>query len=244
MSHPESPFARQKLLIGQDGMDRLFRASVAVFGVGGVGSYVAEALARSGVGRLLLIDSDRVAESNLNRQLIALHSTLGKRKVEAAKERILDINPQARVELFPLFVTPENLGEIPLESCDYVVDAIDTVSAKLALAQRCRELEIPLLSSMGTGNKLDPTRLELADIAETSVCPLARVMRRELKKRGIAHLEVLYSRETPIPPAPGDGGEESPAPGRRATPGSTAFVPSAAGLIIAGRVVRRLAGLE
>lgn len=236
-----APFSRQEILMGPEAMERLARASVAVFGVGGVGSYTVEALARSGVGRLLLIDSDRVAESNLNRQLIALRSTVGRLKVEAARERIADIRPETRVEVFPLFITPENLGEIPLSGCDYVVDAIDTVSAKLALAQRCRDEGIPLLSSMGTGNKLDPCRLELADISETSVCPLARVMRRELRRRGIQHLEVLYSREEPIRPR---GSGEAPPDGRRAVPGSAAFVPSAAGLIIAGRVVRRLAGLE
>jgi len=239
---PENdPFARQRLVMGDAAMERLARARVAVFGVGGVGSYVVEALARSGVGQLLLIDGDEVALTNLNRQVIALHSTLGRPKVEAARDRVLDIAPGAKVECYHTFVTPENLGGIPLEGCGYVVDAIDTVSAKLAIIQRCRELGAPVISSMGTGNKLDPTRLELADISETSVCPLARVMRRELKKRGILHLEVLYSREAPVVPAP--SGEER-APGRRAVPGSTAFVPPAAGLVIAGRVVRRLAGLE
>ena len=236
----EDIFARQRLLMGDAAMERLAQATVAVFGVGGVGSYVVEALARSGVGRLLLVDHDQVSPTNLNRQLIALHSTLGQRKVEAARERIRDINPAALVELYPQFITPENLPGFPLEDCSYVVDAIDTVSAKLALIQRCQELGVPILSSMGTGNKLDPARLELADISQTSVCPLARVMRRELKKRGILHQEVLYSQEPPISPAPAAGGEENP-PGRRAVPGSTAFVPAAAGLIIAGQVVRRLA---
>ncbi len=235
------PFSRQEILLGPEGMKRLAQASVAVFGIGGVGSYVVEALARSGVGRLLLIDSDRISESNLNRQLIALHSTIGQRKVEAARARILDICPEVRVDVFPLFVTPENLETIPLAGCDYVVDAIDSVSAKLALAERCRDQGIPLIASMGTGNKLDPCRLELADISATSVCPLARVMRRELRKRGICHLEVLYSREEPI--RPWATGEEPPQ-GRRAVPGSVAFVPSAAGLMIAGRVIRRLAGVE
>ena len=234
-------FSRQEILLGPEGMKRLAQASVAVFGIGGVGSYVVEALARSGVGRLLLIDSDQISESNLNRQLIALHSTIGQLKVEAARARILDICPEVRVDVFPLFVTPENLETIPLEGCDYVVDAIDSVSAKLALAERCRDQGIPLIASMGTGNKLDPCRLELADISVTSVCPLARVMRRELRKRGICHLEVLYSREEPI--RPWATGEEPPQ-GRRAVPGSVAFVPSAAGLMIAGRVIRRLAGVE
>lgn len=234
----QNPFARQQLLLGQAAMDRLARATVAVFGVGGVGSYVVEALARSGTGHLLLIDNDHVSATNLNRQLIALHSTIGQLKVEAARARVLDINPRLGVDTFPLFVTPENLDQIPLDSCDYVVDAIDTVSAKLALALRCQQLGVPIIASMGTGNKLDPTRLRLADISQTSVCPLARVMRRELKKRGVAHLQVVYSEEPPLPPAPS---EETAPPGRRATPGSTAFVPAAAGLIIAGRVVRDLA---
>ena len=237
----QDQFARQRLLMGDAAMERLARARVAVFGVGGVGSYAVEALARSGVGRLLLIDGDEVSLTNLNRQNIALHSTLGRPKVEAARDRVLDIAPQTEVEAYRTFVTAENLGSIPLETCDYVVDAIDTVSAKLALIQRCRSLQVPIISSMGTGNKLDPTRLVVTDISETSVCPLARVMRKELKRRGILHLEVVYSREEAIVPAP--SGEEPP-PGRRAIPGSTAFVPSAAGLIIAGRVVRRLAGLE
>lgn len=234
-------FARQRLLLGDAAMERLALARVAVFGIGGVGSYAAEALARSGVGHLLLIDGDEVSLTNLNRQLIALHSTLGRPKVEAARERLLDIAPGAEVEAYHTFVTAGDIQTLPLAGCDYVVDAIDTVSVKIALAQRCRELGIPLISSMGTGNKLDPTRLELSDISETSVCPLARVMRKELKKRGILHLEVVYSREEAIAPAP--SGEEPP-PGRRAVPGSTAFVPAAAGLIIAGRVVRRLAGME
>ena len=232
---------RQRRLLGEEAMERLAGASVAVFGLGGVGSYAAEALVRSGVGRILFIDGDRLSLSNLNRQLLALHSTLGRLKAEAALERALDISPTLRGEAYPLFVTPENLNEIPLSGCNYVVDAIDTVSTKIALAVRCRELGVPLISSMGTGNKLDPARLELADLSETTVCPLARVMRRELRKRGILHLEVVYSREEPLSPAP-EGGEA--VPGRRALPGSTAFVPAAAGLMLAGRVVRRLAGLE
>lgn len=238
----ENQWARQQLLLGEGAMKKLAEASVAVFGLGGVGSYAAEALVRSGVGRVLFVDGDRVSLTNLNRQLIALHSTLGRLKAEVSLERAMDINPSLRGEVYPLFVTPENLDEIPLGSCDYVVDAIDTVSTKIALALKCRELGIPLISSMGTGNKLDPSRLQLADLSETSVCPLARVMRRELKKRGILHLEVLYSREEPLAPVSSSGcGEQTP-PGRRALPGSTAFVPSVAGLMIAGRVVRRLAG--
>lgn len=239
----ENQWARQQLLLGENATKKLAEASVAVFGLGGVGSYACEALVRSGVGRILFVDGDRVSLTNLNRQLIALHSTLGRLKAEVSFERSMDINPSLRGEVYPLFVTPDNLNEIPLASCDYVVDAIDTVSTKIALAVKCRELGVPLISSMGTGNKLDPSRLQLADLAETSVCPLARVMRRELKKRGILHLDVLYSQEEPLTPLPSFGcGEETP-PGRRAIPGSTAFVPSVAGLMIAGQVVRRLAGL-
>lgn len=237
----QDQFARQRLLLGDTAMERLTRAKVAVFGIGGVGSYVVEALARSGVGHLLLVDGDEVSLTNLNRQLIALHSTLGRPKVEVARDRVLDIAPQAEVEVCHTFVTAKDLESIPLAGCNYVVDAIDTVSVKIALAQRCQGLQLPLISCMGTGNKLDPARLVVTDISETSVCPLARVMRRELKKRGITRLEVVYSPEEVIVPAP--SGEEPP-PGRRAVPGSTAFVPAAAGLIIAGRVVRRLAGLE
>ena len=242
-SRPEGPgpFARQRLVMGEEAMDRLARARVAVFGIGGVGSYVVEALARSGIKQLLLVDGDEVALTNLNRQLIALHSTVGRPKVEVARERVLDISPDARVEIYPVFVTPENLPNIPLEGFDYIVDAIDTVSTKLALAQRCRQLGVPLLSCMGTGNKLDPARLELADITETSVCPLARVMRKELKRRGVRRLKVVYSQEPPRNPEGALYQESLEGEIRRQLPGSAAFVPAAAGLILAGEAVKDLA---
>lgn len=239
-----NPFSRTQLLLGAGGMERLRRSHVAVFGIGGVGSYVAEALARSGVGRLSLFDSDTVSLTNLNRQLIALHSTVGQPKVEVMARRILDINPNAQVIPHQVFYTAENAGSYDLSAYDYIVDAIDTVSSKLLLIQRALEAKTPILCSMGTGNKLDPTRLELCDLAQTTVCPLARVMRRELRRRGITHLPVLYSTEeprTPIPPA-GEPGEPLPQ-GKRQIPASCAFVPSAAGLILAGKVVRDLAGV-
>ena len=223
------------MLIG-DGVEKLSAATVAVFGVGGVGSYVVEALARAGVGGLILVDHDRVAPSNINRQIIALHSTVGQYKTQAAKARILDINPNARVVTHEVFYGPETEAELPLDGCDYIVDAIDTVSAKLLLAEQAQKKRIPIISSMGTGNKLDPTRFEIADIMDTSVCPLARVMRHELKKRGIDRLKVVYSREEPIHPLC----EEEPQPGKRTPPGSISFVPSAAGLILAGEVIRDL----
>ena len=234
----ESPFARTERLLGQTAMERLAASRVAVFGVGGVGGYVVEALARSGVGALDLIDPDIICTSNLNRQIIALHSTLGRSKVDVAAERVLDINPQAAVRTRKLFYTPQTAAEFNFAEYDYVVDAIDTVSGKLSLAEEALAAGIPIISSMGAGNKLDPTAFEVADIAKTSVCPLARVMRRELKKRGILHLKVVYSKEPPISPACADeGGEGHP---RRSVPGSTAFVPSAAGLILAGEVIRDL----
>lgn len=221
----EGPFSRTELLIGRENMERLKRARVAVFGIGGVGGHTAEALARSGIGSLDLIDSDRVCLSNLNRQIFATHKTLGRYKVEAARERILEINPQAEVHIYPVFYLPETAGQFDFTRYDYVVDAIDTVSGKLALAEAARDARAPLISSMGAGNKMDATAFQVADISETSVCPLARVMRRELKKRGIQHLKVVYSREEPR---------------RRQTLGSNAFVPSVAGLIIAGEVVKDL----
>ena len=232
--------ARTALLLGQEGVDRLAAASVAVFGLGGVGSYAAEALARAGVGRLILVDGDVVEETNLNRQLVALHSTLGRSKAEVAAQRVLDIAPGCRAEAHAMFYLPEQ-GQGLIDGCDYVADCIDMVSAKLALAEECRDKGIPLISAMGCGNKLDPTRFLVADIQETKVCPLCRVMRRELKKRGIGSLTVVYSEEPPRGPL-----EElaTPAPGRRAVPGSISFVPSAAGLILAGEIIRRLGGVD
>lgn len=253
----QDQFSRTRLLLGAEAMEKLARARVAVFGLGGVGSWAAEALARSGVGQLDLIDHDRVCLTNLNRQLIATHDTLGQYKVDAAEERILRINPRAVVRRHRLFFTPATADQLDFTQFDYVVDAIDTVTGKLELVLRCRAAGTPIISSMGTGNKLDPTALEVGDVFETSVCPLARIMRKELKKRGVERLKVVWSREPPIPCPEPDAAEEDEAPAeeaagelcptgpepparRRATPGSTAFVPPAAGLIIAAEIVREL----
>ena len=226
--------ARTALLLGQEGVDRLAAASVAVFGLGGVGSYAAEALARAGVGRLILVDGDVVEETNLNRQLVALHSTLGRSKAEVAAQRVLDIAPGCRAEAHAMFYLPEQ-GQGLIDGCDYVADCIDMVSAKLALAEECRDKGIPLISAMGCGNRLDPTRFRVTDIYETSGCPLCRVMRRELRRREIPALKVVYSDAPARTPAvsPGEG---------RPSPGSLSFVPGAAGLILAGEIVRFLAG--
>lgn len=229
-------FSRTELLLGSENMDRLKKARVAVFGVGGVGGYVVEALARSGVGSLDLIDQDTVNLTNINRQIIALHSTVGRYKVDVAKERILDINPDAVVRTYRIFYLPETAEQFDFTEYDYVVDAIDTVTGKLMLAEQANASDTPLISSMGAGNKLDAAAFQVADIYETSVCPLAKVMRRELKKRGIPKLKVVYSREQPINCAVNDSEE----PGRRSIPGSVAFVPSVTGLIIAGEVIRDL----
>lgn len=223
-------FCRLERLVGSKALGKLRRSHVAVFGVGGVGGYAVEALARSGIGALTLVDSDEVALSDINRQIIALTSSVGRAKVEVAAERVRNINPDCRVVARKLFYLPETAEEFLLGEYDYIVDAVDTVTAKVELAVRASECGAPLISCMGTGNKLDPTQLAIADIYSTSVCPLARVMRRELRKRGVEHLKVLYSREQPRAPI----GEDS------RTPASTAFVPSAAGLIIASEVVRDL----
>lgn len=240
-------FSRTELLLGQEAMDRLARARVAVFGVGGVGGYVCEALARSGVGALDLIDNDKVCLSNLNRQIIATHQTIGRYKTEVMRERLLDINPHARVHTYQCFFLPENADQFPFEEYDYVVDAVDTVTAKIELVLRAQEKSVPVISSMGAGNKLDASAFRVADLYETKVCPLAKVMRRELKKRNVEHLKVVYSEEEPLKPAVCDAEngdlheEDRGSVGRRAIPGSVAFVPSVAGLIIAGEVVRDLA---
>lgn len=233
-------FARTELLIGKENLRRLNDARVAVFGVGGVGGYVVEALARSGVGTLDLIDNDTVCLSNLNRQIIAVHSTLGQYKVDAAKDRILDINPHATVHCFRTFYLPETADQFDFTRYDYVVDAIDTVTGKLNLVVQAQEAGTPIISSMGAGNKMDPTAFEVADIYETSVCPLAKVMRRELKKRNISHLKVVYSREKAMTPLNIEGEETREKSARRQAPGSNAFVPSVAGLIIAGEVIKDL----
>lgn len=232
-------FVRTEMLLGTKALERLQRASVAVFGLGGVGGYTVEALARSGIGRLDLIDSDTISLSNLNRQILATRSTVGMRKVDAARERILDINPGCVVNTYAVFYTPETAGQFDFSVYDYIVDAIDTVTGKLALAEQASRTGTPIISCMGTGNKLDAGAFEVADISKTSMCPLARVMRRELGKRGIRHLKVVYSKEEALSPTGWE--EEAAALGKRQIPGSVAFVPGAAGLLLAGEVVRHIA---
>lgn len=234
-------FTRTTLLLGEEGLARLQSAHVIVFGIGGVGGFTAEALARAGIGALTLVDADTVAPSNLNRQIIALRSTLGRPKAEVMGERVLDINPSCRVTVRQVFCTPENSEELLAGNPDYIVDAIDTVSSKLDLVQKAGELGIPIISCMGAGNKLDPTRFEVADLFETSVCPLCRVMRRELSKRGVPSLKVVYSKEPPIRPKAASSQESPSLFHKRQTPGSVSFVPSVAGLILAGEVVKDLA---
>lgn len=244
-------FSRSELLLGKNAMDLLRRSRVAVFGIGGVGSFTVEALARAGVGHFLLVDDDLVCLTNLNRQLIALHSTLGRSKVEVMAERVRDINPQAEVETRKAFYLPANADTFDLSRCDYIVDAVDTVSAKVELVARAAQAGTALISCMGAGNKLDATRFEVADIADTSVCPLCKVMRKELKRRGLTALKVVYSKELPIAPVETDAlscrthcvcPKDSPrtCTVRRRIPGSVSFVPSVAGLILAGEVVRAL----
>lgn len=233
-------FVRTQMLLGTEGMERLQRAHVAVFGIGGVGGYVAEALARSGIGQLTLIDNDRVSESNLNRQIIATYDTIGREKVRVMQERLLSISPETEVITKNCFYLPETAGEFDFSKYSYVVDAIDTVTAKIDLVLQAHKAGVPIISCMGTGNKLDPSKLELADIYETSVCPLAKVMRKELRARGISKLKVVYSKEEPIKPLSELLPEEEKNTGRRAVPGSTAFVPPAAGLLIASQIIREL----
>ena len=248
-------FSRTELLIGKEALERLSKAHVAVFGIGAVGGYVVEALVRSGIGAYDLIDDDKVCLTNLNRQIIATRDTIGRHKVEVMRERILSINSDAEVTTHRCFYLPENARDFDFSSYDYVVDAVDTVTAKLEIVMRAKESNIPVISCMGVGNKLNPTQLEIADIYKTSVCPLAKVMRRELRKRGVDKLKVLYSKEEPITPL--DDSEDTCRehcvcpPGttrkctqRRAIPGSISFVPSAAGLIIASEVVKDLAGIN
>lgn len=229
-------FSRTERLIGTEAMEKLAKAHVAVFGVGGVGGHVCEALIRSGVGSLDIIDNDVFSESNLNRQLFSLSDNIGCYKVDEAEKRLLQINPEAVIRKFRTFYTPETSDEFDFTQYDYVIDAIDTVTGKIGLIMQANESGVPIISSMGAGNKLDPTRFEVADIYKTSVCPLARVMRYELKKRGIKHLKVVYSKEEPIKVS-SDGMSENHG---KPVPGSTAFVPSVAGLIIAGEVVKDL----
>lgn len=243
-------FSRTELLLGTDGMKRLEQARVAVFGIGGVGTFAVEALARSGVGALDLFDDDKICPTNINRQLIATQKTIGKKKVEVMRDRVLEINPAAKVAIHETFYGADNADQFDLELYDYIIDAIDTVSSKLVLVERALEKNVPIISCMGAGNKLDPTKLEVADLSKTSMCPLAKVMRSELRKRGIKHLKVVYSKEPPMTPI-----EDMPVnckapcicpPGtkrKRQAPGSIAFVPSVAGLILAGEVIKELAGI-
>ena len=234
-------FSRTELLLGREAMERLARARVAVFGLGGVGGCAAEALVRGGVGALDLIDSDRLSLTNLNRQILATHRTLGRYKADAARERALEINPEARVEARTVFYGPDTAGLFDFAQYDYVVDAIDTVTGKLALIERARAAGAPIISCMGAGNKLDPSAFRVADIYETSVCPLARVMRKELKRRGVRRLKVVYSQEVPQNPEGALYRESLEGEARRQVPGSVAFVPAAAGLVLAGEVIRDLA---
>ncbi len=246
-------FSRTELLFGKEAMGKLANSRVAVFGIGGVGGYTVEALVRSGIGKLDLIDDDKVCLTNLNRQIIATRSTIGKYKVDVMRDRILDINPKAEVNVHKCFYLPETRDEFDFSQYDYVVDAVDTVTAKIQLVMEAREAGVPIISSMGAGNKLDPTAFQVADIYKTSVCPLAKVMRRELKKRGIKKLKVVYSQETPTRPIEDMAiscrtncicppGVAHKCTERRDIPGSTAFVPSVVGLIIAGEVIKDLTG--
>ena len=244
-------FSRTQLLLGKEAMDKLQNSRVAVFGIGGVGGYVCEALVRSGVGEFDLVDDDKVCLTNLNRQIIATRKTVGKYKVDVMQERILDINPDAQVRTHKCFFLPENADDFPFEEYDYVVDAVDTVTAKIALVMKAQEKKVPIISSMGAGNKLDGSQFRVADIYKTRVCPLAKVMRRELKKRGVKKLKVVYSEEQPTRPVEDlaiscrtncicPPGAKHKCTERRDIPGSVAFVPSVAGLIIAGEVVKDL----
>ena len=237
-------FSRTALLVGQGAIEKLQASRVAVFGIGGVGGYVAEALARSGVGCFDLIDNDTVALTNLNRQIIATHDTIGQPKVQVMAERIHAINPEAVVQVHQCFFLPENAHEFDFAQYDYVVDAVDTVAAKIAIIMAAKAANVPVISSMGAGNKMDPGKFQVADIFKTSVDPLARVMRQEMKKRGVKKLKVVYSTELPLTPVDAEGACQAEAPQRRALPGSTAFTPSAAGLLLASEVMKDLIGWD
>ncbi len=232
-------FLRTAMLLGEEAIEKLQKARVAVFGIGGVGGYTVEALARAGIGRIDVIDNDCVSLSNINRQILATHSTVGMPKVEAARKRILDINPDCRVVTHQVFYTPETEGQFDFTQYDYIVDAIDTVTGKLALVQNAHAVGTPIICCMGTGNKLDASAFQVADISKTSMCPLARIMRKELGKRGIKHLKVVYSQEEVLTPTGWE--EEAAALGKRQIPGSVSFVPGAAGLILAGEVIKDIA---
>ena len=236
-------FSRTKLLLGGEALEKLKKSKVVIFGVGGVGSYAAEGIARCGVGNIILVDNDLICGSNINRQLHALHSTVGQMKVDTMKSRILDINPEAKVEAYAEFFTEETEDLIP-DDCDYIIDAIDTVSSKIELVIRAGKKNIPIISCMGAGNKLDPTRLEIADIYSTSVCPLCRVMRYELRKRNVESLKVVFSKEEPVKPKYDSDVPDEAFQGRKKAPGSISFVPSVAGLIIAGEVIKDICGYK
>ena len=243
------PLIRTRLLVGDDAVRRLEAARVAVFGVGGVGGFCVEALARAGVGALDLYDDDTVSESNLNRQIVALHSTLGQPKAEVMAGRVRDINPACQVRAIRMFYLPQNAGQVDLSQYDYVVDCIDTVAAKLELVTRCTALQVRIISAMGSGNKLDPTAFQVSDLSRTQGCPLARVMRKELRRRGIEHLKVVWSPEEPRSPlrpmeaeVPAGTDTRPSSAARRDTPGSISFVPAAAGLVLASAVIRELGG--
>lgn len=230
-------FSRAELLLGEETLHKLRSARVALFGIGGVGSFAAEALARGGVGHITLVDGDTVSITNINRQLIALHSTVGKEKTAVMAERIADISPETEVETYPVVYGAENRNLLDFSTYDYVIDAIDTVTSKLILIEEAKKAGVPVISCMGTGNKFHPERFEVTDISKTSVCPLAKVMRKELKGRGIKNVKVVYSKEEPQKPA------ESPETGKRQIPGSLSFVPPVAGLLLAGEVIRHIAGV-
>lgn len=234
-------FSRIEMIYGEKGMEKLHAAKVAVFGIGGVGGYVVEALARSGIGHLMLVDKDVVSVTNINRQIVALHSTVGKSKVKVMKDRCLDINPNIIVEEKECFFLPENSGSFDFNGYSYIVDAVDTVSAKIEIIKKAKEADIPVISCMGAGNKIDPTKFMVADIEKTTVCPLARVMRRELRASGIKDVKVLFSTEKPVETVTDKGAEKK---GMGTAPGSTAFAPSVAGLIIAGTVINDLIGVN
>lgn len=231
-------FERTERLLGAEAMERLRASHVAVFGIGGVGGFAAEALARSGIGAITLVDSDTVSITNINRQIIATEKSIGRYKTDVMKERIADINPQCAVTVHRCFFLPETADGFDFTDYSYVADAVDTVTAKIALILACKAAETPIISSMGAGNKLDPTAFEVTNLYKTSVCPLAKVMRRELKARNVEHLKVVYSKEPPLRPI--RGGEEAAVPGKKAVPGSVSFVPSSAGLIMAGEIVKDL----
>ena len=248
-------FSRTQLLLGRDAMEKLYHRRVAVFGIGGVGGYVCEALVRSGIGAFDLIDDDKVCLSNLNRQIIATRKTIGQYKVEVMRDRMLEINPDVKAAVHRCFFLPENADEFPFQEYDYVVDAVDTVTAKIELILRAQRANVPIISAMGAGNKLDAGRFKVADIYDTRVCPLARIMRRELKKRDVKSLKVVYSDEPPVrhyedasavgrPGCTGPSEEPQQQPGRRAVPGSTSFVPAVAGLLIAGEIIKDLSRAE